>query len=403
MNSFGFGKLIFSFYGKKLPSLYKIQNQGLLAVKIAQHYALRVDFLREDMCTHLSQLYTHSFPAKEKTLSELLEDDTSLLNNLASWDEKPFSSASVGQVHKGTLKSGEIVAIKVIRSNFEESFLKDILKIERSISLIGKVWPKLNKIFDPGGILKNIKNYTTRELNLVNEYTDMKQLKNIKDSSLKDFDLNALCFPKVYKDLSSEKILVSDYIEGETFDNLLKAGHLTYENLLELFRIHSFYIFHWGIFHGDIHPGNIILGKDGKIYLIDCAGLSNISFKLRRGLFCFFYYLSRYDYSNAAKSLHKMSKKTLNHNNYEIFSEKFIDLYSDFTHANVSKISLTRRMMETIKLGVNSGMDFGSGMFPVIKSLMYLDGMVMRCNPEAVLMDDVKEFTDVLLEKFKGI
>ena len=177
MNIFGFGKLIFSFYGKKLPSLYKIQKQGLLAVKIAQHYALRIDFLGEEMCTHLSQLYTHSFPAEERTLSELLEGDDTLLKNLTSWNEKPFSSASVGQVHRGTLKNGKIVAIKVIRSDFKESFFRDITRIEKFISLLGKVWPKFNKIFDPNGILENIKAYTGRELNLINEYTDMEKLK----------------------------------------------------------------------------------------------------------------------------------------------------------------------------------------------------------------------------------
>lgn len=403
MNSFGFGKLIFSFYGKKLPSLYKIQRQGLLAVKIAQHYALRIDFLGEEMCSHLSQLYTHSFPEKKRTLSELLEGNTTLLKNLSSWDEKPFSSASVGQVHRATLKSGQKVAIKVIRSDFKKSFFRDISRIEKSVFLVCKIWPKLNKIFDPVGILENIKNYTSRELNLVNEYTDMEKLKNIRNSSMRYFDLNSLKFPQVYKELSSERILVSDYIEGNTFDYLLAEGSLTYEKLLELFRVHSFYIFNVGIFHGDIHPGNIILGNDEKIYFLDCAGVSTISPRLRKGLFWFFYYLSRYDYPKAAENLNKMSKRTLESDSYNNFLEKFTNLYSDFTYATVSQVSLTRRMMETIRLGINSGMDFGSGMFPVIKSLMYLDGMVMRCNPHAILMDDVRGFTDILLKKLKKI
>jgi ubiquinone biosynthesis protein len=54
-------------------------------------------------------------------------------------------------------------------------------------------------------------------------------------------------------------------------------------------------------------------------------------------------------------------------------------------------------MMETIKLGVNSGMVFEKGMYPIIKSLMYLDGMVLRCNPQAVLVRDMRRFID----KFK--
>lgn len=399
MNIFGFGKLIFSFYGKRLPDLYKIQKQGLLAVKIAQHYALRVDFLGEEMCAHLSQLYTHSFPVEERSLSELLEGDDILLKSLASWDEKPFSSASVGQVHRGILKSGEGVAIKVIRSDFKESFFRDISRVERFVSLIGVVWPKFNKIFDPKGILENIRYYTSRELNLMNEDADMEKLKDIRDSNLKNFDLKILKFPQVYKELSSERILVSEYIEGDTLDHLLAEGRLTYENLLELFRVHSFYIFNEGIFHGDIHPGNIILGSDKKLYFLDCAGLSSISPRLRKGLFWFFYYLSRYDYPKAAENLNMMSEITVEADNYKIFLKKFLNLYSDFTHATVSEVSLTRRMMETIKLGINSGMDFGSGMFPVIKSLMYLDGMVMRCNPQAVLMEDVRGFTDILLKR----
>jgi ubiquinone biosynthesis protein len=48
--------------------------------------------------------------------------------------------------------------------------------------------------------------------------------------------------------------------------------------------------------------------------------------------------------------------------------------------------------METIKLGVNSGMGFEKGMFSIIKSLMFLDGMVLRCNPNAVLLEDMRQF-----------
>ena len=50
--------------------------------------------------------------------------------------------------------------------------------------------------------------------------------------------------------------------------------------------------------------------------------------------------------------------------------------------------------METIKLGVNSGMVFERGMYPIIKSLMYLDGMVLRCNPQALLVRDMRKFID---------
>ena len=398
MNSFGFMQLISSFYSRKLPDLMKIQKKGLLAVKIAQHYALRVDFLSEDMCAHLSKLYTHSFPVREQKLSDLISDKDFLTTNFISWEETPFSSASVGQVHMGVLKNGKRVAIKVIRGDFKKPFLKDIGNIELLIFRLGRFWPKFNKIFNPIGILENIKSYTLDELNLINEYRDTEELRDIKMNYSGVFDLSTLRFQRSYMDLSSEKVLISQYIDGVTFDLLLERGKLPYELLLELFRLHSFYIFKAGVFHGDLHPGNIILGEDNNIYLIDCAGPSSISPKLQKGLFWFFYYLSRYNYPEAARYLNSMSHIELKDKKFQIFLARFLDLYSDFTGATVTQVSLTKRMMETIKLGINSGMDFGNDMFPVIKSLMYLDGMVMKCKPEAVLMDDVRSFTDYLVD-----
>ena len=84
---------------------------------------------------------------------------------------------------------------------------------------------------------------------------------------------------------------------------------------------------------------------------------------------------------------------------FDHFQNRFLDLYKDFADQSVSKVSLTKKMMDTIKLGVHSGMTFEKGMFSIIKSLMYLDGMVLRCNPDAILLRDMRPF----IEKFEKI
>jgi ubiquinone biosynthesis protein len=74
-------------------------------------------------------------------------------------------------------------------------------------------------------------------------------------------------------------------------------------------------------------------------------------------------------------------------------------LYNDFEGRTVSEISLTKKMMQTIKLGVLSGMEFEKGMFPIIKSMMYLDGMVLKGAPNTNLMvamrPYLKEFNEM--------
>jgi len=103
-----------------------------------------------------------------------------------------------------------------------------------------------------------------------------------------------------------------------------------------------------------------------------------------------------YDYDRCAEYLNQMAESRIEGEAFDKFKVKFHDLYRDFKNSTVGQVSLTKKMMETIKLGVNSGMRFEQGMFPIIKSLMYLDGMVLRCNPDAILLKDMRQFIDEL-------
>jgi ubiquinone biosynthesis protein len=154
-----------------------------------------------------------------------------------------------------------------------------------------------------------------------------------------------------------------------------------------------FYIFLAGKFHGDLHPGNVLY--DGKkFYFVDMAFIGEVGDRIRRGLFYFFEALSRYDYPECAKWLNEMAERSLSGEKFGIFREKFLDLYKDFDDKTVSEVSLTKQMMLMIKLGVNSGMVFEKGIFAIIRSLMYLDGTVLKCNPDAVLMKDMRRFVE---------
>ncbi|MBA4251734.1 MAG: hypothetical protein C0425_03680 [Chlorobiaceae bacterium] len=392
MNIVSFLKLIQMIYGKKKPEAAKIQQMGLLAVKIGQVHALRIDFLTEETCIELSKLYRTNIPIKtEQVLKNI--DKTKF-----SWiDDKPLASASVGQVYKAKLVSGEDVVIKVIKSDFKKMFEKDVASVKSLFKFVIFFYPKLARVFDPIGILEHIEDYTLRELNLLNEIEGHEVLRKIYDKNKEIYDLSSLKFPKIYRELSSENIMVSEYIPGKTFDEILDK-EMSYSELLLLFKIHGFFMFNIGTFHGDIHPGNMMLnGK--KIYFIDTGAIGHVSKRLSSGLLNFFEALSVYDYDLCAQRLNEMAETGISGKKFENFKVKFKILYSDFKGKSVKEVSLTKKMMETIKLGVNSGMAFEKGMFSIIKSLMFLDGMVLRCNPNAVLLEDMRQF----LDEFKKI
>ena len=386
-------KQIFS--KKKLPDLDFIQNQGLLAVKIAQTFALRIDFLNEATCTHLAKLYTRTTPIQGEDFKVLLKQYTNedWLKQFKHIEETPIGSASVGQVHRATLQSGEEVVIKFIKKDFKKKFEKDVRSLRRFIKFIIFFYPKLAKVADPVGILEHIEAYTLAELDLRNEISHGEVLKRIYEENKDKFDLSRLKFPIIYKDLSNEHVLVSQFIEGKTVDDLLEEKAMPFEDILEIFHIHGFYIFIVGTFHGDLHPGNLIK-KGNDFYFIDTGAISEVGKKIQMGLFEFMEKLAYYDFPGCALALNHMASKEIHGKTYDAYYVKLLDLYKDFSGKSVSEVSLTRKMMETIKLGVNSGMVFEKGMFPIIKSMMYLDGMVLKGAPDTVLMIEMRRFLE---------
>lgn len=395
LNVFSFLDLLREIFFKGKPDIERIQRKGLLAVKIAQTFALRVDFLDEARCYELSKLFNHVNSIPQEGIDMLIEkyEGSNWLGNFKSFSRESFASASIGQLHKAELPSGEQVAVKIIKGDFKAKFERDVKNILNLFKWVIRFYPKLAKVADPIGILNSIRTFTLDELDLRNELSNRNLLCKIYEDNKSKVDLSRLKFINIRPELTGENIMVSDYIEGETFDKLLSEGRMPYELLLELFHIHGFYIFGIGIFHGDIHPGNIIL-QGNEICFVDCGAIGRVSDKLRIGLFKFMEALSFYEFRKCAYALNQMSDVILKGSNFDAFEEKLVKLYEDFENADVSKVSLTKRMMETIKLGVHSGMSFEQGMFPIIKSLMYLDGMVLRCNPKAVLMKDMRKYIE---------
>ena len=382
--------------GKKPVNIDKIQSMGLLAVKLGQICALRPDLLDPDRCIQLQELYSRAPTIPEENFEKLLNEFTpkNFRSNFKNIDSKPFAAASIGQIHRAELLDGTKVVIKIIKSDFEKSFRKDVKRMKRWVRMGLFFNPRLKKVGNPIGLLEHIEDYTLRELNLLNEIKGKERLQSLAEQYKGKFPMPKLKFPKIWKELSNEHVLVVEEIEAPTLESHLNSETMEWDDLLQLFRIHGAFMFGMGVFHGDLHPGNAMMTKDKDFIFIDTGAICEAPDHDRKALFGFFYFLAKGELRNSFDAMLTMADVAPTGKTLQTYYDSMHELYDGFVGTSVSEVSLTEQMMKTVKAAVLAGCSFGEDAFPIIRSLMYMDGMVLKGHPDVDLISSMGPYLD---------
>jgi len=382
---------------KKPADLDWIQRQGLMAVKLAQIFALRPDLLGEEKCKQLQQLYQHAASIPPENWEETLKSKAipNFFDNFKTIDSTPLAAASVGQVHRATLHNGDEVVIKFVKQANAVKFRQEVDRMRSWLRIFLVLSPRLRKVGNPMALLNHVADYTTRELDLRNEISGAEELARIQAEIADEFPTPKLRFPKYYPKLSNENVLVSEFIEGISLEEGIENKSLEWSTLLELFRIHGAYLFGIGTFHGDLHPGNCIIDKEGRFVFIDNGAICHAPSFVNRSLFNFFEHLSRQEMHSAFMSLLDMTTKKPTGKKMQKYLNRMNEIYADFEKKPVGEQSLTRIMMQTVRAAVElANAEFGEEAFPIIRALMYLDGLVIRTHPEVLLIKSMGPYLD---------
>ena len=397
MRMFTFFRFMRQILRKKPADLDWIQRQGLMAVKLAQIFALRPDLLGEEKCKQLQQLYQHAASIPPENWEETLRSKAipDFFDNFKTIDSTPLAAASVGQVHRATLHNGEEVVIKFVKQANAVKFRKEVDRMRSWLRIFLILSPRLRKVGNPMALLNHVADYTTRELDLRNEISGAEELAQIQAQIADEFPTPKLRFPKYYPKLSNENVLVSEFIEGISLEEGIENKSLEWSTLLELFRIHGAYLFGIGTFHGDLHPGNCIIDKEGRFVFIDNGAICHAPSFVNRSLFNFFEHLSRQEMHSAFMSLLDMTTKKPTGKKMQKYLNRMNEIYADFEKKPVGEQSLTRIMMQTVRAAVElANAEFGEEAFPIIRALMYLDGLVIRTHPEVLLIKSMGPYLD---------
>ncbi|MDU1910404.1 AarF/UbiB family protein [Fusobacterium sp.] len=393
-----FIRLVSSFHSKKFPNPDIITKLGILGIRIAQEYSSRFDVIDIEKCIYLSKFQTSDTEKEDRHLLTLLPKKSPLLSQMEYYDNDSYSYSDINYLFKGCLKNGIEITIKAVNENAKKSFTKKVNSLEKELKFFSWFYPKFNKKYKTVEIIENLKKVTEQKLNLNNEIKSTELLKDylVQYSDYKGF--GRLKFPSIYAYLTSDTMLVSKYTYGTYFYQMLENRRLSYKDILEVIKIQLFFILKIGTFHNNLHLGNIILGSDGSIYFQDCNVLSSINDETKLNLFKLLSSVSKYDYSEIPNILNNMSNIKIEAEKMNLVSVEVNNIFKNSKGSYLQKDSIVKNIMYSFKSGINNGMTFNNEIYPVIKSLIYLENMALKVKPKTYFAEDIsKILTEISL------
>jgi len=268
-----------TFRAKEFTQL--LVDLGPAFIKAGQALSTRPDIVPPTVLEELAQLQDQLPGFESKLAMACIEQDLedTVENIFFEIDKEPISAASLGQVHKATLKSGEKVAVKIQRPGLREQITLD-LYIVRNIAIwfknnIGIIRSDLVALIDELG--KRI----FEEMDYINEANNAEKFKELHSDNKK------IAVPKIYRKVTSRRVLTMEWIDGTKLTNIDAVRNLGIDpnEMVEIGVSCSLQqLIEHGFFHADPHPGNILAMEDGRLCYLDFGMMSDITQQSRVGL-----------------------------------------------------------------------------------------------------------------------
>ena len=261
--------------GPRLARLFA--DLGPTFIKLGQLLATREDLFPPEVTRALAGLHSGVPPMKgrvvERLLRRALREDFG--RAFASLDPEPLAAASIGQVHRAVLRSGEHVVVKVQRPGLRRTVAADLALMRLFASLLSQAIPEIAAM-DPVSLLDAFERSITAELDFTREAANAARLSALLAGAPE------VRVPRIVTSLVRPTVLVMEEVHGRKLSALAEPEQKAAR--AALLRAFSRQILDHGVFHADPHPGNVLVEPDGRLVLIDLGAVERVDASLRTNL-----------------------------------------------------------------------------------------------------------------------
>lgn len=373
-----------------------VEELGTTFIKIGQILSTRSDLLPAEWTAQLSKLQDRVHPfsfleVKKQIENELGQTPEQLFEFI---EAEPVAAASIGQVHRAVLKDGKEAVIKVQRPGIENNIRTDLEILFDLARLLEKHtdWAKAYELRETVMEFERI---------LVDELNYLVEGRNIDVFRRNFIDDPKIYIPEVYWDFTTKRVLTMEYIKGVKLNEITKLTEMGVN--LEAVAINlSSSVFKQvvidGVFHGDPHPGNIMILPDNKIGLIDFGIIGVIDDDMKEKFGELLIALVSRNTEAILKSFLNLgiAPPTINRRELRQDIERLGHKYYDLP---LSKIKLGETMKEFMDLAFEHEIRLPAEFTLLAKTLIVLEGLISGLAPHISLMEIAEPFGRKLMKR----
>jgi predicted unusual protein kinase regulating ubiquinone biosynthesis (AarF/ABC1/UbiB family) len=347
-----------------------LEKLGPTYVKLGQLLSTRADFFPPAYMEALARLQdrVEPFPFDQVEAIVNVEIGVRLSKAFAEFESTPMAAASLGQVHRAVLRSGQPVAVKVQRPGVREVVTED-LEAMAEIAEFFDAHTEVGRRFDFTQIVEELRKSLLRELDYRREAANLRLL----GEKLQDFE--RLLIPAPVEDYSSGRVLTMEYVSGQKITKLSPLARLEIDGPAlaeELFRSYLHQILVVGVFHADPHPGNIFLTDDHRIALLDLGMVARVGPAMQEQLLKLLLAISEGQSERAAEVAQKMGSEKDGFDELA-FRRRIAEIVGEQQGATVQEIQVGHVVMRVTQVAGETGLRVPSELTMLGKTLLNLD------------------------------
>ena len=355
-----------------------LEQLGPIFIKLGQVLSSRPDLLPETYIQALSRLQDHVDPFPYDDVERIVEEELGLRisQGFAEFEREPMASASLGQVHRATLRDGRRVAVKVQRPGIRQQIADDYEALKQ-IADFADSHTEAGHIFQFGRTLDEFRKLLSRELDYEQEARNLVQIGH----NLQQF--NRIFVPEPVKGYTTSRVLTMDFVRGRKVTEISPLRRMELDGTALADQLFAAYLKQTlvdGLFHADPHPGNVFLTHDNNVALVDLGMVGEISPTMQDQLLKILLAVSE-GRSDEAADVAIAIGEPLETFDEGAFRRRVAELVSRMRYGSGEDSQIGRGMLLLAKNAGDSGIRMPSELSMLSKTLTHLDEVARLLDP----------------------